>query len=39
MKTQNFTKLSEHMQHMTLKKHANFYEDQTIADAITVKKL
>jgi len=39
MKTQNFTKLGEHMRLMILKKEANFYVDRAVGGAITVKKL
>lgn len=33
------TKLCEHMQHMTLKKQANFYGDPTKDSAITIEKI
>ena len=39
MKTQNFTKLGENISQMTLKKHAKFHGDRTIAGAITLKKV
>lgn len=41
IKTQNFQKVGEHMQHMILNKHAScsykFQEDWTIGGALTVK--
>ena len=39
MKTQNFTKIGEHMCHNITNKLAKFYGDWTIVGAITVKKL
>ena len=38
-KSQNFTKVEEHMCHNMLKKHAKFHGDRTIGGAITVKKV
>ena len=38
IKTQNFTKIGEHMWHNIINNHAKFYGDRTIGGAITVKK-
>ena len=39
MKTQNFTKIGEHMSHNIINKHAKFYGHRTKGGTITVKKL
>ena len=38
MKTQNFTKMDEHMCQNMVRKHAEFHGDRTIGGAITGKK-